>query len=139
MGDPTYQGLITYLQAQSTGYFYLVAVSNAQEASALTLESGRPVLATAGFMGTDPALTPEILAQMVADEQLRFVLGLDSPGMDSRTNSTVSRWVQGACTAVDPAQYGGTARVGTGGRGFGGAGGGFLSGLAGTLYDCAAP
>jgi 4-amino-4-deoxy-L-arabinose transferase-like glycosyltransferase len=135
-------GLVAYLEAHSAGYFYLVAVPTSQQASALALETGKPVLATAGFMGTDPALTAGKLAAMVADKQVRFVMGLGAGGgmrgqMGSgSTDSDVSGWIQSHCSAVGPSLYqgqiGGTGLSG----GFGGFGG-FRGGNS-QLYDCAA-
>ena len=131
----TSNALIAYLEANTAGYRYLVAVTNSQQASPLALETGRPVLATGGFMGSDPALTADKLAELVVTKQLRFVLGLGG-GFGGRgfgggtTTTSVSGWIQANCQAVDPSLYGGT----TGGRGFGGFGGGNNQ-----LYDCAAP
>ncbi len=118
--------LVAFLKAGSADYFYLVAVSTAQQASALALESGKPVLAPGGFMGSDPALTADGLATMVAQKQLRYVMGLGTGRMSS--NSTVSSWIASHCVVVDSSLYGGASGSG----GFGGFGGG------GQLYDCAA-
>src|SRR5207247_6704628 len=125
-------GLISYLKANSEGYYYLVAVPNAQQASSITLESGKPVLATAGFMGTDPALTPSKLAEMVANKLVRFVMLSGGFGPMGGTQS-VSSWVQGQCSAVDTSlwQSGDDSAINS------------LSSPGGyrglQLYDCAAP
>jgi hypothetical protein len=140
-GAPIGTGLISYLAAHSAGYFYLVAVSTSQQASSIALETGKPVLAAAGFMGTDPALTADKLAALVAAKQVRFVMGLGNGGgmrggMRGSATDSVSGWIQAHCTAVDPSLYqgqiGGTGLPG----GFGGFGG-FGRGGAAPLYDCA--
>lgn len=89
-------GLIAYLESHSASY-YLLAVSNAQQASALTLQSGRPVLAAAGFMGTDPALSGERLAALVAAGQVRFVYGMTGM-LDG--GPTAGGWILANCANV---------------------------------------
>jgi len=122
-------GLISYLEANRDGYFYLVAMSSANQASSIALATGEPVLATGGFTGSDPAMTVEKLAQMVANKQVRYVLiGGGGPGGAS---SDVTNWVQAHGTAVDSSLYGGQSGSSTLG-GHGGFGGN------GTLYDLAA-
>jgi 4-amino-4-deoxy-L-arabinose transferase-like glycosyltransferase len=133
----TNNALLAYLEANTAGYTYLVAVTNSQQASPLALETGRPVLATGGFMGSDPALTADKLAELVLTKQVRFVLGLAGGGFGGRgvggssSATSVNGWIQANCQAVDPSLYGGTTG-GIGGRGF------FGSGNS-QLYDCAAP
>jgi len=106
-------------------------VTNSQQASPLALETGKPVLAAGGFMGSDPAMTVEKLAQLVATRQVRFVLGLGG-GMRGGSAVGVSAWVTANCSPVDASAYGGaTGAGGLGGFGRFGAGNG-------QLYDCAA-
>jgi hypothetical protein len=136
--------LIEYLRENQHGYFYLVAVGNSQQASSIALTTGEPVLAAGGFMGSDPALTAERLAEMVANKQVRFVMGLGGDGLRGgglfgmfstlgrgESTSSVAGWVQANCTAVDPSAYGSR-----GGRSAGGFTGMFGLGNA-PLYDCA--
>jgi 4-amino-4-deoxy-L-arabinose transferase-like glycosyltransferase len=125
-GETANSGLITYLEANRDGAFYLVAVASANQASPIALATGQPVLAMGGFTGNDPAMTAEKLAALVVDGQVRFVLS--GGGLGRSSTGTVSSWLQASCTAVDASQYGGT-----GGATFGGPGGG-----SGQLYDCAA-
>ncbi len=138
-GAPVGNGLISYLEANSAGYFYLVAVSTSQQASSIALETGKPVLAVAGFMGTDPALTADKLAAMVAAKQVRFVMGLGNGGgmrggmRGGSADTGVSGWIQSHCTAVDTSLYQGQI----GGNGLPGGFGGGRGGNS-ALYDCAA-
>jgi 4-amino-4-deoxy-L-arabinose transferase-like glycosyltransferase len=127
-GDTANSGLISYLQANQDGYFYLVAVASANQASSIALSTGEPVLATGGFTGSDPALTVEKLQALVATRQVRYILlGGGGPG---GSNSEITSWVQAHGTAVDASAYGGQSGSATRG-GFGGPGG--FGG--GTLYD----
>ncbi len=122
----TQDNLVSFLEANRDGYLYLVAVPNSQQASSIALETGQPVLAMGGFMGSDPAMTVGKLQQMIANRQVRFVLGGSS--------ASVNQWVQSNCTAVDASLYGGSS---SGRGGFGGFGGGFGGGGS-QLYSCAA-
>ena len=122
-------GLISYLKAKNAGYYYLLGVTNAQQSSSLALESGEPVLAMAGFMGTDPALTPQKLAEMVAGKQIRF-----DPAVGQHGGKWRDLVVGGSsnCSAVDSSLW-----ASTGGLGLPGGAGGGARGAR--LYDCAAP
>ena len=132
MSDTANNPLVSYLEANRDGYLYLVAVANSQQASSIALATGQPVLAMGGFMGSDPALTAGKLAQMVANKQVRFVMGLGGGGFGMRGGGTssVNTWIQQNCSPVDPSLYQGTGGTG----GFGGA---FGFGNS-QLYDCAA-
>jgi 4-amino-4-deoxy-L-arabinose transferase-like glycosyltransferase len=144
MGDAGNNSLVSYLEANSQGYYYLVALWNAQQASSLTLKTGKPVLAAGGFMGSDPALTADRLAQMVADKQVRFVMGLGGMGMGAAMrgsdSNSVSSWIESSCKAIDPSLYQDQTGQNDLLGGFGGppGSGGFMGGNQ-QLYDCAAP
>jgi 4-amino-4-deoxy-L-arabinose transferase-like glycosyltransferase len=118
----TNDALAQYLVANRGGATWLVAVSSANQAGPLQLETGAPVMAMGGFMGSDPAPTLEQLKGYVRGGSLRFVLlgGRDGGpggffGGDGQGNIAGERttWVTGTCTAVD------------------------IPGVAATLYDCA--
>jgi 4-amino-4-deoxy-L-arabinose transferase-like glycosyltransferase len=129
-------GLVRHLEENQDGYLYLVAVTNSQQASSIALTTGKPVLAAGGFMGSDPALTAERLAEMVASKQVRYVMGLGG-GMrgfgvlGNTPQSSVEGWVQANCSAVDPRLY--SSGTGAAPGGFTGA---FSLGNA-QLYNCA--
>lgn len=129
-------GLISYLEANRDGYFYLVALSSANQGSSIALQTGEPVLAIGGFTGSDPSMTVEKLQQMVADKQVRFVMvsgfGGGGPMGD---NQAVSSWVQGSCSAAASSLWQSSDGSGTNGLGFPGGPMGLVRG--GPLYDCA--
>jgi 4-amino-4-deoxy-L-arabinose transferase-like glycosyltransferase len=66
--------LLAFLRANHRDERYLLATLNARLAAPVIIETGQPVMAIGGFMGIDPILTPERLAALVADHQVRFVL-----------------------------------------------------------------
>ena len=124
--------LISYLKANNESYYYILAVTNSQQASSFTLESGSPVLSVAGFMGTDPALTTDKLAAMVADHQLRFVMLTNG----SIGTGTLTNYVKSTCSAVDSTLWQSSGNSSDTLGGFPSGSGGGSRGLQ--LYDCAA-
>jgi 4-amino-4-deoxy-L-arabinose transferase-like glycosyltransferase len=77
---------------------FLVAVSDARTAAPLILQTGEPVMATGGFVGSDPILTPEKLDRLVAGNDIRFFRILPF-GLDP----DVQAWLTANCAVVDPA------------------------------------
>lgn len=124
LNDTSNDGLIKYLKENQDGYYYLLVVANSQQASSIALKTDLPVMSAGGFMGTDPALTAEKLAELVATKQVRFVMGLNN----ARGGSSVGSWVTANCSAVNSSVYGGEASF-SGAFGLGNS----------ALYDCAAP
>lgn len=87
--------LIDYLQANTRGIEYLVAVPSAQTGAPLVLATGRPVLYMGGFGGSDPVIDAEGLKALVEAGRLRYVLvGGRVP------NSKITAWLQANCTPV---------------------------------------
>ncbi len=73
--DPSeIEPLVTYLRARRRDERCLLATTDLIVAASIIVESGEPVIATHGFLGTDAILSPVQLAQMIAARQLRFVL-----------------------------------------------------------------
>jgi 4-amino-4-deoxy-L-arabinose transferase-like glycosyltransferase len=101
--------LISFLRQNQGGATWLVAVSSAQSASSIILQTGRPVIAMGGFTGTDPALTVTKQQKYVAEGKLRYVMTGDRMGPGGGGDSTVTSWVRQNCTVVPTAQYGGTS------------------------------
>ena len=66
--------LVGFLKANRTGERYLLATSTAQLAAPIIISTGEAVMARGGFHGLDPALSPEKLARMVEEKQIRFVM-----------------------------------------------------------------
>lgn len=108
-GGTASDALVDYLVANQGSATWLVAADSANEAGAIQLASGRPVMAMGGFSGSDPAPTLEQLQAYVRSGQLRFVIsGGGGPGGGGRggTASTVrATWLAAACSVV---QVGGT-------------------------------
>jgi len=90
--------LTAYLEANTEGMRWMMAVSSAMDGSGYVLETGRGVLLLGGFSGGDQVATPEQIAQYVAAGDLRYVL--DS-GQLSMTQPEVAGWVQANCQAAE--------------------------------------
>jgi 4-amino-4-deoxy-L-arabinose transferase-like glycosyltransferase len=92
--------LVQYLEANQQDYTYLLAVSSANTAGPIILETGKAVMATGGFSGSDKILTTDKLAQLVKNHTVRYFLtgGMGGPGGGS---DNITQWVQQQCKVVD--------------------------------------
>jgi 4-amino-4-deoxy-L-arabinose transferase-like glycosyltransferase len=94
---PSENRLVEFLRANRGGAQFLVATLNAQTASPIILATGEPVMALGGFGGNDQILTPEQLAQAVAQNQVRF-FWLPQQG---NQNDDLVRWVNNNCARAN--------------------------------------
>jgi 4-amino-4-deoxy-L-arabinose transferase-like glycosyltransferase len=102
--------LISFLHTNRHGERFLLATPSAQLASPLIVATGEPVMAMGGFHGLDPILTPERLAELVAQGQVRFVM-LGDLSIASRlmgaeaAGRPLADWVRTNGKAVDPSLW----------------------------------
>ncbi len=106
----TTRKLVGFLEANRHGERYLLAAVNAQLAAPIITQTGQAVMAMGGFMGTDPILTPERLARMVEDRQVRFVMVPNVSRFGQRPAAgalarPVVEWVRANGTLVDPSLW----------------------------------
>jgi 4-amino-4-deoxy-L-arabinose transferase-like glycosyltransferase len=107
----TTRTLVGFLTAKRQRERYLLATASAQLAAPIIIQTGEAVMAMGGFMGTDPILSPEKLARMVADKQIRFAMVADFPPTGRRPGGLeaagrpVADWVRANGTLVDPALW----------------------------------
>jgi len=99
--------LVAFLKANRQGERFLLATSSSQLAAPIITRTGEAVMAMGGFRGTDPILTPEKLAQMAKDKQIRFVmlgdLSITSRRMGSEeAEKPIADWVHENGKLVDP-------------------------------------
>jgi 4-amino-4-deoxy-L-arabinose transferase-like glycosyltransferase len=129
--------LLAYLQANTQGMQYLMAVPSSMQGADYVIATGRPVLYLGGFNGQDAVETPASLQQLVSSGRLRYVYwdasGRGGPGSQG-DQSSISSWVSTQCKVVqgyNTATQNQGAPDGTGGQSnFGGQ-------MQVTLYDCA--
>jgi hypothetical protein len=98
--------MIDYLVKNMDGARWLVAVTNVHSASSIILSTGMPVIATGGYLGSDPAMTVAKLQQYVKEGSLRYLL---LGGGNRGGTSDWTSWVQQNCTVVKSSEYGGTS------------------------------
>jgi 4-amino-4-deoxy-L-arabinose transferase-like glycosyltransferase len=90
--DTADPALLDYLQANRGDAKYLVATTNSMSASPIILNTGEPVISLGGFMGRDPVLTTDRLAELVKEGAVRFFLLPDRERMmEMRSEYTSSQ------------------------------------------------
>jgi 4-amino-4-deoxy-L-arabinose transferase-like glycosyltransferase len=94
------QALLSYLQANTQGMKYLMAVPSSMQGSDYILATGRPVLLMGGFMGQDKVLTAEKLAALVKNGELRYIYN-SGGGRFNGGQTDISQWVSSNCKLVE--------------------------------------
>lgn len=95
------QELLDYLESNTQGMKYLMAVPSAMQGADYVIATGRPVLYLGGFMGMDQVATSEDLAGLVAAGELRYIYWGGGGGGPDGGQLEVSDWVGSSCVAVE--------------------------------------
>jgi len=95
--SPPQEVILDHLLANTDPDSYLVATVSARDASPYILTTLRPVLTFGGFSGGDNVVDVDQLAQMVADDELRFVLADDGLARQKRE---IGAWLTDSCATV---------------------------------------
>lgn len=99
--------LTSFLKANRRDERYLLVSSSSHLAAPIIIRTGEAVMARGGYSGMDPAVNPEILARMLIDKQIRFVM-LGDVSLSSRimganvAGKPVNDWVREKGKIVDP-------------------------------------
>lgn len=88
--------LVEFLQANTQAVEYLLAVPSSQQGANIVIETGRPVLYMGGFSGQDEVVTVNDLQEMVATNELRYILYGGDRGKQDITN-----WLNSSCAVVN--------------------------------------
>ncbi len=135
------QRLLDYLEINTQGVKYLIAVPSSMQGSDYVIATGRPVLYLGGFMGVDQVATATQLANLVANGELRYVYW--DPRGDGGfgggrggPNADISSWVTSACKPVPGFETSTQNSGAPDGTGSSINGGGFRGGMQISLYDC---
>ena len=137
------QALLTYLEENTHGTKYLMAVPSSMQGADYVLATGRPVLYLGGFNGQDEVVDASGLAEMVKNGELRYIYWGGSGGGPSGGASAISDWVSTSCVAVQgfdtTTQNAGAPDGTTTGSGttLGVPNPGANGGMQVSLYDCA--
>jgi 4-amino-4-deoxy-L-arabinose transferase-like glycosyltransferase len=110
MGGTDNAGLTDFLLDHWRNETYLVAVPNANMAAEIILDTGKPVMAVGGFLGSDPILTVDRLEKMVADGEVRYFQMMGSP-WDSSGNATGNGLPGGELPGGMPGMMGGQTEI----------------------------
>ncbi|MER6561806.1 glycosyltransferase family 39 protein [Streptomyces sp. NPDC001027] len=106
-------GLVSYLEKHQDGATWLIAVSDSQSAGRLILSTGKPVISMFGFTGSDNAMTPTRLKELVKKGELHYIQlgggGRGPGGGDNSLPAEITAWVQQNGTAVQASEYGATS------------------------------
>ncbi len=105
MGGQIDAQMLAWLQAQQGDTTYLVAVSSANQASSIIIETGEAVMALGGFSGSDPILTTDELAELVANGTIRYVI---VGGGQGGGQAALTTWITEHGTLVPATTWGGT-------------------------------
>ena len=87
----------------SSGEKYIVAVSNANIAAPIILDTGEPVITYGGFMGSEKILNAEELGQFVESKQLRYILA--GIRLESSQQPEIDSWVLAHGVPVSDAEW----------------------------------
>jgi len=120
--DATNDALLEFLQANTQGMKYLLAVPSSGMGARYVIATGRPVLYMGGFGGNDNVVSADDLAQMVANGELRYVLFGGGQG----NKQEISSWLQSSCAVVKEFSQQGAGQFQSQGPNQGGQ----------VLYDC---
>jgi 4-amino-4-deoxy-L-arabinose transferase-like glycosyltransferase len=88
--------LLAYLEANTQGMEYLVAVPSSDQGAQFVLATGRPVLYMGGFSGADSVVSADNLSAMVANGELRYVLY----GGEKGNKVDIANWLSASCSVV---------------------------------------
>lgn len=102
------KALIGYVRGRTDRQRILLAAASAQITSNIIVETGAPVIAMGGFLGTDPAMSLGRLQSLVANKDLRFILV--APFDRIAGNRERAEWVRDHCEIVPARLW----RAGTG-------------------------
>jgi 4-amino-4-deoxy-L-arabinose transferase-like glycosyltransferase len=98
--------LTAFLEAQHGKERFLLATGGVYNASPIILQTGKPVMAMGGFLGSDPIVTPGRLARYVRDGDVRFVLVTPTDGLPNNTNlPPLAKWTEDHCQKIDPSRW----------------------------------
>ncbi len=99
--------LVDYLLARHMEEKFIVAVPNAQIAAPIILATGKSVMTYGGFLGSEKILTTEKLEEMVAKEQVRYIM----IGSVYSQQPEVDRWVRSHGIVISATEWRGAKRT----------------------------
>ncbi|GCE10981.1 ArnT family glycosyltransferase [Tengunoibacter tsumagoiensis] len=133
LDEKTNPKLLKYLEENQGTTTFLFATQNATSAAPYIIETGQPVMAMGGFLGSDPILTLDQLKALIKRNEVRFFLlpsfnlqnlpanlpeqireMLEQGGGGPFGGSQLTQWVNSSCKVVDNALWQATTENTTG-------------------------
>jgi 4-amino-4-deoxy-L-arabinose transferase-like glycosyltransferase len=105
--------LVTFLLENRGKEKFIVAVENALIAAPLIIATRLPVMATGGYLGTDPILTPGKFAELQASGAVRFAMvgGLSLTKRDRPEQIALRNAIKESGTVIDAARWSGVPHL----------------------------
>ncbi|MFC4184377.1 glycosyltransferase family 39 protein [Saccharococcus thermophilus] len=97
--------LLAYLEKHYNGEKYLAATMRATPAAELMLKTDKAVMTMGGFSGKDPVLTPEQLAKMARNGEVKYFLIYGFDGGSEGRNSRLIQWIETHCQEVPQTEW----------------------------------
>ncbi len=91
--------LLSYLQRNTQGMKYLMAVPSSMQGADYVLASGRPVLYLGGFNGMDSVVSVSDLENLIKNGELRFIY-YGGGGGPNGGQSDIASWAASSCKVV---------------------------------------
>lgn len=101
-------GMIDFLLKNKTAaQKYLLVVSSANDAADIIVNTGEPVMAMGGFLGSDKSITLNQFIELVNKGEVRYVMSGGMRGGNGGGNSVseIMNWVQQKGKAIDSSEY----------------------------------
>jgi 4-amino-4-deoxy-L-arabinose transferase-like glycosyltransferase len=94
--------LMKFVLSHRQGEKFILAVPTARQAWDIILETGAPVMAMGGFMGSDHILTPEKIDRMVRAGDIRYFLVRKMPALPAGLRSLGQRFAPARAAGPGP-------------------------------------
>lgn len=96
------------LKNKTASQKYLLVVSSANDASDIIIQTGQPVMAIGGFLGSDNSITLDQFKELVKKGEIRYVMTGGNGGGGNGSGSALTQimnWVQQNGAAVSSSEY----------------------------------
>lgn len=99
-------GLEDYLVKNYKEGSFLVVAQRSNSVAKYIIDTGLPVYAYGGFLGSDNSLTLEKLKELVNEGKIKYFL-ISAEGGPGNSSSEIESYVKENATLIDPSEYGG--------------------------------
>jgi 4-amino-4-deoxy-L-arabinose transferase-like glycosyltransferase len=103
--------LAGFLLSHAGNTTFIAAVPTASLAGSLNINTGRPVMAFGGYLGTDQIISAGQIPGLIRNRTVRYILVIsenrssDYRGVGYGENNAIYTWVEGHCAAVPESEW----------------------------------